>query len=92
MGRSVEENDGDKTLVNHSPLRVLQKQMSTRAFTSFATLYASKWVNRPDFQGDPRVLWASRAIFALYVALSSALMAQQRASLRAAAASLAYNR
>jgi hypothetical protein len=43
-----------------SPLKLLKTKLSTQAFTSFATLYLSRWVNTLDFRGSWRVLWASR--------------------------------
>lgn len=67
----------DSSLSLPLPL-LLKKKVSTRAFSSFATLYLSRWVNSLDF-GDRRVLWGSRLVFALYVAVSyasSALMAR----------------
>ena len=49
---------------------ILKKKISSRAFTSFVTLYFTKWVNRMNIQNDRKLLWLSRAIFASYLSIN----------------------
>jgi hypothetical protein len=70
-----------------SPLFLLRKKLSTRAFTSFVSLQGAKWVNRLDFNGNARVLLASRMVFAIYVMSGAALLTMKQAKAKTFAAS-----
>ena len=61
----------------------VKKKTSTRAFSSFLTLYLSKWVNKLDFQNNKHILWGSRMFFILYVVINTVVMNSQRDQLRA---------
>lgn len=74
-----------------SPLMLLRQKLSTRAFTSFASLLGAKWVNGLDFLGDRRVLWASRLVFAVYVIAGAAVLTLKRSNIRMAAAASAMH-
>lgn len=61
---------------------ILKKKISSRAFTSFVTLYFTKWVNRMNIQNDRKLLWLSRAIFASYLSINMWQLQLARSRLR----------